>query len=72
MALPSSATVTGATGPGLTLTTGAFTGVTNIQFIIPDNTLRLACDQGIVYISLSGSNTITMTASSGAYTLTIS
>lgn len=69
--MPSTATVTGKTGPGLTLTAGVFTGVTDIEFQIPINTLRLVCDQGIVYISLSGSNTITMTASSGVYTLTV-
>lgn len=67
----STATVTGKTGPGLTLTAGVFNNVTDIQFQIPDNTLRLVCDQGIVYISLTGSNTITLTASSGVYTLTI-
>lgn len=68
----STATVTGKTGPGLTLTAGVFSNVTDIQFQIPDNTLRLVCDQGIVYISLTGSNTITLTASSGVYTLTVS
>jgi hypothetical protein len=70
--MASTATVTGKTGAGNTLTAGVFSNVTDIDFQIPDNTLRLVSSAGISYISLTGSNTITLTASSGVYTLTVS
>jgi hypothetical protein len=69
--MASTATVTGKTGAGNTLTAGVFSNVTDIDFQIPDNTLRLVSSAGISYISLSGSNTITLTASGGVYTLTV-
>ena len=70
--MASTATVTGTTGAGNTLTAGVFNNVTSFEFQIPDNTLRIVSSAGISYISLSGSNTITLTASSGVYTLTVS
>lgn len=66
------ATITAVTGPAITVTAGVFHNVTNIAFDTVDNTLRIACDEGIVYFSLTGSNTITLTTSSGSYTLTVS
>ena len=69
--MASTATVTGKTGAGATLTAGIFTNVTDIEFQIPDNTLRIVSSVGISYISLPGTNTITMTAVAGVYTLTV-
>lgn len=66
------ATVTGVVGAAVTLTAGVFTNVTSITFDTVKNILRLVCDQGIIYVALTGSNTITITASSGSYTLSVS
>jgi len=66
-----SATVTAKTGPGKQATALVLTGVTAYNFDVASGILWVS--QGSVQnqFQLTGSNTITFTASSGLYTLTV-
>jgi hypothetical protein len=68
----SQATVTAAVGPGLTATAIVITDIVDIDFDLPGEVLSLTLTNGQVRtFALTGSNTITLTASGGTYTLTI-
>ena len=70
----STATITAKTGPGIQATALVLTDVTGINFDL--NAGILFVNQGgndvISQFALTGSNTITLTASGGVYTLTVS
>jgi hypothetical protein len=65
------ATVTLVTGPAVTMTAGVFTDVRVISFELYQEVLRLQVGAVQKEFALSGSNTITMTASGGNYTISI-
>lgn len=68
----SQATVTAQVGPGLTATALVLTGIIDIDFDLVGEVLSVTLSNGqIRQFALTGSNTITLTASSGTYTLTI-
>lgn len=68
----SQATVTAAVGPGLDATALVITDIVDIDFNLPGEILSLTLSNGQVrQFALTGSNTITLTASGGTYTLTI-
>lgn len=68
----SQATVTAAVGPGLEATALVIANVIDIDFDLPGEILSLTLTNGQVrQFALTGSNTITLTASGGTYTLTI-
>jgi len=70
----SQATVTGKVGPGSTLTAGVFTNVVDVDFKLSQQLLTLtqSVPNRILDIDISAATTITMTVSSGVYTVTVS
>jgi hypothetical protein len=68
------ATVTAPIGPDLDATALVLTNVVNIDFQLNRGILQItqSSPSKITDFALSGSNTITLTASAGAYTLTVS
>lgn len=70
--MANTATVTGASGPGLSLTAAVFNSVTDVDFQMDNNILRLVSNNGISYVDISAATTITMTKSSSLYTVTVS
>ena len=71
--MPATATVTAKTGPGIQATAIVLTRITNIQFDLAAGVLFLSNGNGQVdQFELTGSNTITLTASGGNYTLAVS
>jgi len=68
----STATVTAKTGPDIQATALVITDVVDIDFQLLAEVLQITKSNGQVkQFALSGSNTITLTASGGTYTLTI-
>ncbi len=68
----SQATVTAQVGPGLTATAIVIQDIVEIDMDLPGEVLTLTQSNGrISTYALTGSNTITLTASGGTYTLTI-
>lgn len=68
----STATITAKVGPAQQLTAGVFTNVTEMNFLATAEILRIQTNGRFLDFELTGSNTITLTASSGNYTLTVS
>lgn len=68
----SSATITAKVGPAQQLTAGVFTNVTEANFFMTGEILRIMTNGRLLDFELTGSNTITLTASGGTYTLTVS
>ena len=66
-----SATLTLVTGPAVTMTAGVINDVNRIDFNVAGEVLFVTSGSTIKQFALSGSNTITLTASGGNYTLTI-
>lgn len=68
----SQATVTAQIGPGLTATAVVIRNIVDIDFQIQAEIIRLTDINGkVTDFALTGSNTITLTASGGTYTLTV-
>ncbi len=65
------ATITAKTGPAIQATAQVITGVTQIEFDLAAGILQVTHDSKYSQFALTGSNTITLTASAGAYTLTV-
>lgn len=71
--MPSSATVTGVTGPAKVVTSLALTGVTRLDVLTaPKSVITVYCDQGIKYFDMNGTTTFTISPSTGTLTITIS
>lgn len=73
--MPATATVTGKTGAGNTITAGVFTGVTGVVFDCVKNILSLTLDTGrVVDIDINAAATITATkvTLTNTYTFTVS
>lgn len=71
--MAATATVTGTTGAGLTLTAGVFTGITAVNFDTVNNVLSLTGENNIVInVSITAATTITATKSGSTYTFTVS
>ena len=67
----SGATVTGDIGPGRQVTSQVLTGVTDIDFDINQQTLKITCNQGNPCYDLYTLTTVTYTVSSHVVTLTV-
>ncbi len=68
----SQATVTAYIGPGHSVTAAVTPNVTNIEFDLVGEVLRLKHASGkYTDYALTGANTITLTVSGGNYTLTV-
>ena len=69
----SQATITAKTGPGIQATAAVITNVTGINFDLNAGVLFISIDgtPSPQQFELTGSNTITLTASGGVYTLTV-
>jgi hypothetical protein len=70
--MANSATVTAKTGPAIQATALSLTGVTGINFDLSAGVVFINQGSKVNQFQLTGSNTITLTASGSAYTLTIS
>lgn len=70
--MASTATVTGKTGPGGTLTAAVFNNVTSFKIETDSEMLELVTDGRILQVDISAATTITCTVSGNTYTLTIS
>lgn len=70
--MPATVTVTGKVGPGLTVTAGVFTGVTNININTVNNMLQFTQDAVVKEIDVNAAATVTATKSGTTWTLTIS
>ena len=68
------ATVTAKTGPGLTVTSGVYTGISQVTFDFVNQVLTITQGTTSTAFDISANNTSTLTYSSaaGLYTLTIS
>jgi hypothetical protein len=69
------ATVTGKTGAGLTMTAQVFAGITSFRFNIPNAMLQLVNSSGVITdVSIAAATTVTvvLSAASGNYTITVS
>ena len=69
--MANTATITAKTGPDIQATAVVLTGVTQIEFDLAAGILQVTHDSKYKQFALTGSNTITLTASAGAYTLTV-
>ena len=70
----SQATVTAYTGPGHSITAGVYQNVVDIDFQLSARVLRITQSDPpgkITDFALTGSNTITLTASGNNYTLSV-
>lgn len=70
-----SATVTGKTGAGLTMTAQLFTNIVSFTFNVPKAMMQLVDGSGVVTdVSIAAATTITITlsAAAGNYTVTVS
>jgi len=67
----SQATVTGYAGPGLLASGLVIPGITEIDIDITKNLLSLFIGSVRQMYALTGSNTFTLTATGGSYTLTV-
>jgi hypothetical protein len=70
--MPNTATVTGKTGPALTVTAVILTGVTDMNFDLHAYVLKIDCDQGHPEFDLYNTTTVTYTIASKIATVTIS
>lgn len=71
--MASSATVTGKTGPAVTVTSLSLTGVTELQVLTaPKSVVQITHSKGISQFDLAATTTFTVTPSSGNLTITIS
>lgn len=71
--MPSTVTVTGKTGPGLTMTAQPFTGVTSFTIDTDKEVLHITGPGGVVTdVDIAAATTITCTVSGNTYVLTIS
>lgn len=71
--MPSTATVTGKTGPASTVTALVLTGVTEVQvFPYPKSIVKIFHDKGMSEFDTQATTTFTMGPSAGNITVTIS
>lgn len=71
--MPSTATITGKAGPGLTLTAQVFTGVTSFSINTDSEILEMVSNGRTLQIDISAATTLTLTViAPNNYTLTIS
>jgi len=65
-------TITGKTGPGITVTAAAFTGVLSLLFDYGRSVIQMMTDQGPKEFQYSNIATVTVTISGGNTAITIS
>lgn len=65
-------TVTGTIGPGNSVTSLVFNGVSEFTFDTVNNRLIININGEFTYVGISAATTVTCTISGGAYTLTVS
>lgn len=77
--MASTATLTGKTGTGNTLTAGVFNNVTTFEFQLVGATpgvnksvIRVVSDTGISYVDFAADTTVTATLSAGNLAITVS
>lgn len=71
--MPSTATVTGTIGAGLTITAGVFQGVTSFQVDTEKRMLILTQDNGkTTEVSIAAATTMTVVIAAAGFTITIS
>lgn len=67
------ATITGTTGPGTTVTAAVYTGVVNFHILSATNVVQLEYADGrSQFISVNAATTVTATKSGFTWTITIS
>lgn len=65
-------TITGAIGPGLSVTSLVLSDVTDVDFQIKNNTIAIAQDDKVTTFDYDATATVTYTISGNAATITIS
>lgn len=71
--MPLTATITGKTGAGLTMTAQVFTNISRFTIDCINNVLNLVdSSDSVTFVDINAATTITATKSGSTYTLTIS
>ncbi len=71
--MPSQATITGKTGPAVTVTSLVLTGVTEMLVqAAPKSVLQITHDKGISHFDLNATTTFTVTIAAGVITVAVS